>query len=86
MLIVISMATAAALTVVAYTQLRRHSPEAGAAGLQAVRELAAIVVVCTKAVEGVVDVLAGTKRIHATTSEWRRSSYQDDYEYEEDES
>jgi hypothetical protein len=86
MLIVISMAAAAALTVVAYTQLRKHSPEAGAAGLQAVRELAAIVVVCTKAVEGVVDVLAGTKRIQAGASGWGRGSYENAYEYEEDES
>jgi hypothetical protein len=58
-LIVISIAAAAALSVVAYTRLRQHSPEVSTAGLRAVRELAAIIVVCTKAVEGVVDVLAG---------------------------
>lgn len=86
MLIVISMAAAAALTVVAYTQLRKHAPEAGAAGLQAVRELAAIVVVCTKAVEGVVDVLADTKRIAAASTGWgHRGGYDPDYDYEEDE-
>ncbi|KRE41048.1 hypothetical protein [Knoellia sp. Soil729] len=62
MLIIFSVAAAAAFVVVAYTKLREHSPEAGTAGLRAVRELAAIVVVCTKAVEGVVDVLGGSHR------------------------
>ena len=87
MLIVISIAAAAALAVVAYTQLRGHSPEAGNAGLRAVRELAAIVVVCTKAVEGVVDVLAGTQRIQsAPSTAWGyRSSYDRSYDYEEEE-
>ncbi|MGO4341541.1 hypothetical protein [Pedococcus sp. 2YAF34] len=87
MLIVISIAAAAALTVVAYTRLRTHSPEAGTEGLRAVRELAAIVVVCTKAVEGVVDVLAGTQRIKAASSKtWGYgSSYDRGYDYEEDE-
>lgn len=59
MLIVVSIAAAASLAVVVYTKLREHSPEAGNAGLRAVRELAAIVLVCSKAIEGVVDVLAG---------------------------
>jgi len=59
MLIVLTIAAAASLAVVAYTKLREHSPEAGTAGLRAVRELAAIVLVCSKAIEGVVDVLAG---------------------------
>lgn len=59
MLIVVTIAAAASLAVVAYTKLREHSPEAGNAGLRAVRELAAIVLVCSKAIEGVVDVLAG---------------------------
>jgi hypothetical protein len=59
MLIVVTIAAAASLAVVAYTKLREHSPEAGNAGLRAVRELAAIVLVCSRAIEGVVDVLAG---------------------------
>ncbi|MGO4341549.1 hypothetical protein [Pedococcus sp. 2YAF34] len=86
MLIVISIATAAALTVVAYTRLRHHSPEAGTEGLRAVRELAAIVVVCTKAVEGVVDVLAGTQRIKgASSNAWGYgSSYDGGYDFEEE--
>lgn len=87
MLIVISIAGAAALAVVAYTRLRKHSPEAGTTGLRAVRELAAIVVVCTKAVEGVVDVLAGTQRIQsAPSASWGyRSPYDRGCDYEEEE-
>ena len=59
MLIVLTIAAAASLAVVAYTKLREHSPEADTAGLPGVRDLAAIVLVCSKAIEGVVDVLAG---------------------------
>ena len=80
MLIVISVAAAAALAVVAYAQIQRRSPEAGTAGLRMVRELAAVVLVCTKAVEGIVDVLAH-QRVQAApvTSSWGyRSSYRDD--------
>ncbi len=63
MLIVFTIAAAASLAVVAYTKLKEHSPEAGNAGLRAVRELAAIVLVCSKAIEGVVDVLAGSRSL-----------------------
>lgn len=86
MLIVISIAAAAALAVVAYARLRRYSPDAGTAGLRAVRELAAIVVVCTKAVEGVVDVLAGTHRIPAGhPTPWSyHAAYDPDYDYEDE--
>ena len=80
MLIVISVAAAATLAVVAYAQIQRRSPEAGTAGLRMVRELAAVVLVCTKAVEGIVDVLAH-QRVQATpaASSWGyRSSYRDD--------
>lgn len=74
-----------ALAVVAYTHLRTHSPEAGTEGLRAVRELAAIVVVCTKAVEGVVDVLAGAQGMQAASSPaWGyRGAYGRDYEEDE---
>ena len=58
MLIVLSVAAAAVLVVVAYSRLREHSPDAGTAGLRAVRDLADVVIVCVRAVEGVVEVLA----------------------------
>ncbi|MFC7489446.1 MULTISPECIES: hypothetical protein [unclassified Knoellia] len=87
MLIVFAIAAAASLAVVAYTKLREHSPEAGSAGLRSVRELAAIVLVCSKAIEGVVDVLAGTQRIQgaAPASAWAdRGSYDRGYDYEDE--
>ena len=68
MLIVLSVAAAAALVVVAYAKLRQHSPETGTAGLRAVRDLADVVLVCVKAVEGVVDVLARPSRLSSSTS------------------
>ena len=82
MLIVICIAGAAALAVVAYGQLQSRSPEAGTAGLKMVRELAAVVLVCTKAVEGIVDVLSH-QRVQATpaASGWGYRSY--DYDEEE---
>jgi len=79
MLIVISVAAAATLAVVAYAQIQRRSPEAGTAGLRMVRELAAVVLVCTKAVEGIVDVLSHQRVQAAPSSSWGyRSSYRDD--------
>jgi hypothetical protein len=83
MLIVICIAGAAALAVVAYGRLQSRSPEASSAGLRAVRELAAAVLVLVKAVEGVVDVLAH-KRVQAApaTSGWGYRSYS---EYDQDE-
>ncbi len=57
MLLLFSIAGAAALAVVAYTRLRARSPEAASAATRAVRELASVVLICTKAVESVVDTL-----------------------------
>ena len=61
MLLLFSIAGAAALAVIAYTRLRSRSPEAASAATRAVRELAAVVLICTKAVEGVVDTLTSTR-------------------------
>ncbi len=57
MILIVSIAGTAALIVVGYQRLRTRSPEAASALLRAVRELAAIVLVCAKAVEGVIDAL-----------------------------
>ncbi len=59
MLLLFSIAGAAALAVFAYTRLRSRSPEAASAATRAVRELAAVVLICTKAVENVVDTITG---------------------------
>ena len=83
MLVVICVAAAAAAAVVAYAQVQRRSPEASTASLRAVRELAAVVLVLVKAVEGVVEVL-GHQRVQAETATtgWR---YRNSYEFDEDE-
>ena len=87
MLIVLSVAAAAALVVVAYAKLRQHSPETGTAGLRAVRDLADVVIVCVKAVEGVVDVLARPARLSPSTSSQRwayGSGYDSGYDLEDE--
>jgi len=60
MLLIAGIAGVAALTVAAYTRLRSRSPETAAATTRAVRELAAVILVCTRAIEGVIDALPGT--------------------------
>lgn len=59
---------------------REHSPEAGTAGLRAVRELAAIVLVCSKAIEGVADVLAGSATMGPAPSAAGRYGYRSTYD------
>ena len=71
MLLIFSIAGAAALAVVAYSRLRARSPEAANAATRAVRELAAVVLICTRAVEGVVDTLAPRQRpLRAFGARW----------------
>ena len=77
-----SIAGAAALAVVAYAQLRSRSPESATEGLRVVRELAAVVLVLSKAVESVVDVLAGHRKLQAEPAGWGYRNYS---EYDEDE-
>ena len=87
MLIVLSVAAAAALVVVAFSKLRQHSPETGTAGLRAVRDLADVVIVCVKAIEGVVDVLARPSRLASGTAPQRwayASEYEGDYDPEDE--
>lgn len=87
MIIVLSVAAAAALVVVAYNKLRQHSPDAGTAGLRAVRDLADVVIVCVKAVEGVVNVLARPASLSsgATSRRWDYGSqYGGDFDLEDE--
>jgi hypothetical protein len=69
MLVLFSIAGAAALVVVAYSRIRARSPEAAAAATRAVRELAAVVLICTKAVESVVDTLAPAPRARTASED-----------------
>jgi hypothetical protein len=66
MTIVLAIAGAAALVVVAFSRLRERAPESASSGLRAVRELAAVVLVCVRAVEGIVDVLARPAHLNTT--------------------
>ena len=80
MILIFSIAGAAALTVVAYSRLRARSPEAATAAARAVRELAAVVLICTRAVESVVDALQPSPRpVHA----FSRREWDDDNEYDD---
>ncbi|GAA3721345.1 hypothetical protein GCM10022399_42130 [Terrabacter ginsenosidimutans] len=78
MLIVLSVAAAAALVVVAYRRLREQEPETARAGLSAVRDLADVVPVCVKAIEGVVEVLSRPARVASPAS----NSWADDPDYD----
>jgi len=74
-LIVLGVAAGAVAVVVGYHRLRDRSPEAGAASLHLVRELAAVVLVCTNAVESVVKVLSRGDALGAPATTWGGSSY-----------
>ncbi len=73
MILIVSIAGAAALIVTGYQRLRTHSPETASALLRAAHELAAIVLVCAKAVEGVLDALQHTTHPQTATpvGPWR---------------
>ncbi|GAA5031853.1 hypothetical protein GCM10023258_30410 [Terrabacter aeriphilus] len=79
MLIVLSVAAAATLVVVAYAKLREQEPETATVGLRAVRDLADVVIVCVRAVEGVVDVLSRSNSRNASTPP-RSWDYGSEYE------
>ncbi len=73
MILIVSIAGAAALIVIGYQRLRTRSPETASTLLRAVRELAAIVLVCAKAVEGVIDALqhSAHPQMAAPVGTWR---------------
>ncbi|MEO3939268.1 hypothetical protein V3N99_21345 [Dermatophilaceae bacterium Soc4.6] len=75
MLIVLGVAAAAVVVVIGYHRLSDRSPQAGAASLHLVRELAAVVLVCTKAVEGIVKVLGRSEVLAAPVTTWGGENY-----------
>ena len=81
MLLIISLAGAAALTVIAYSRLRARSPEAADAAVAAAKQLAAVVLVCARAVEHIVDALQPPRAVYATSG--RPWGYDDYYDEEE---
>jgi hypothetical protein len=82
MLLVVCTAAAAAAAVVIYAQIQRRSPEASTASLRAVRELAAVVLVLVKAIEGIADVL-GHQRVQ-TASSPSRYGYRNSYGFDDE--
>ena len=91
MTIVLAIAGAAVLIVIVFNRLRERAPESATSGLRAVRELAAVVLVCVRAVEGIVDVLARPARLTTTGPVARAWGHEPDYDepdyggYDEDE-
>ncbi len=81
MLLILSIAGAAALTVLAYARLRSRSPEAASAATRAVRELAAVVLVLARAAERVVDALQSGDRVQRRLSYASSSSWTDEDPY-----
>ena len=67
-MLVIVIAGAAALAVAAYKRMREHDPDTAAAMTRTIRELAAVVLVCSKAVEGIVDALQASARPRYATA------------------
>ena len=80
MMLIFGIASAAALAVVAYAQLRSRSPESAVATIRAVRELAAVILVLTKTVEAIAEVLQGPARPAYATSRSRWDNYDDRYD------
>lgn len=62
MLLIFGIAAAAAVAVVAYNRLRERNPGVATAALRTVHQLAAVILVISKAVEGVVEALQSSVR------------------------
>lgn len=75
MILILTVAAAAALTVLVYVRLRHRDPSAADAAAHAVRQLAAVVLVCTKAIEGLEEALTSRPRprvVYAGSGPWGR--------------
>ncbi len=70
MLLVFGIAGAAAALVILYNKLRSENPDAAALTSRRVQQLAAVVLVLSKAVEGVVEALQAGVRPQMATSSW----------------
>src|SRR3954452_17619582 len=85
LMLIFCIAGAAAMSVVAYSRLRARSPEAASAAVGAVKQLAAVVLVCARAVEGVVEALQSPVRRRPAYVTPGRPWQSDYYDFEEDE-
>jgi len=73
MVLIIGIAGAAALAVLLYNHLREQQPELATLSTRRAQQLAAVVLVLSKAVEGVIDALALGRRpaVASSSTSWR---------------
>ncbi len=72
MVLIIGIAGAAALAVLLYNHLREQQPELATLSTRRPQQLAAVVLVLSKAVDGVIDALAlGLRPVTSSSTSWR---------------
>ena len=72
MVLIIGIAGAAALAVLLYNHLREQQPELATLSTRRAQQLAAVVLVLSKAVDGVIDALTlGLRPAVPSSSSWR---------------
>ncbi len=72
MLLIIGIAGAAALAVLLYNHLREQQPELATLSTRRAQQLAAVVLVLSKAVDGVIDALTlGLRPAVSSSTSWR---------------
>jgi len=86
MVLIIGIAGAAALAVLLYNHLREQQPELATLSTRRAQQLAAVVLVLSKAVDGVIDALAlGLRPAVSSSSPWRGQRLVDvDWDEEDD--
>jgi hypothetical protein len=86
MVLIIGIAGAAALAVLLYNHLREQQPELATLSTRRAQQLAAVVLVLSKAVDGVIDALAlGLRPAVSSSTSWRSQRLVDvDWDDQED--
>ncbi len=87
LVLIIGIAGAAALAVLLYNHLREQQPELATLSTRRAQQLAAVVLVLSKAVEGVIDALALGLRpaVASSSTSWRGQRLVDvDWDEEDD--
>jgi len=86
MVLIIGIAGAAALAVLLYNHLREQQPELATLSTRRAQQLAAVVLVLSKAVEGVIDALTlGLRPAVPSSTSWRGQRLVDvDWDDQED--
>ncbi len=86
MVLIVGIAGAAALAVLLYNHLREQQPELATLSTRRAQQLAAVVLVLSKAVDGVIDALTlGLRPAVPSSSSWRGQRLVDvDWDDQED--